>query len=36
MIYVCVYVMNDFSLPTADDGFAGQRQIKEGLAELKG
>lgn len=31
-----MHLINELSLPAADDGFAGQCQIKEGLAELKG
>lgn len=33
---VCVHVMNESSLPAADDSLAGQRQVKESLAELEG
>lgn len=29
-------VMNESSLPAADDSLAGQRQVKEGLAKLEG
>lgn len=37
-VCLCMYirVMNDFSLPAADDSLAGQRQVKESLAELEG
>lgn len=33
---MCMCVMNESSLPAADDSLAGQRQVKEGLAELEG
>ena len=33
---MCLCVINESSLPAADDSLAGQRQVKEGLAELKG
>lgn len=36
IVSVCMCVMNAASLPAADDGLAGQRQVKEGLAELEG
>lgn len=35
-VSTCVCVTNESSLPAADDGLAGQRQVEEGLTELEG
>lgn len=35
-VCMCMCVMRESSLPTADDSLAGQCQVKEGLAELEG